>query len=108
MGAMALFGEKYGDVVRTVKMGDFSLELCGGTHLPTTSAAGTFRILSETGVSANVRRIEALVGLRALDYDREQAQKLRDVAASLGARAENVLPAAEKLMARTRKNSNAN
>ena len=102
MGAMALFGEKYGDVVRTVKMGEFSLELCGGTHLPTTSAAGAFRILSETGVSANVRRIEALVGLRALDYDREQAQKLRDVAASLGARAENVLPAAEKLSARVK------
>ena len=102
MGAMALFGEKYGDVVRTVKMGDFSLELCGGTHLPTTSAAGAFRILSETGVSANVRRIEALTGLRALDYDRAQAQTLREVAAQLGARAENVLPAAEKLSARVR------
>ena len=102
MGAMALFGEKYGETVRTVRMGDFSLELCGGTHLPTTSAAGTFRILSETGVSANVRRIEALTGLRALDYDRQQAQKLRDVAAQLGARAENVVPAAEKLAARVR------
>ncbi len=102
MGAMALFGEKYGDVVRTVKMGDFSLELCGGTHLPTTSAAGTFRILGETGVSANVRRIEALTGLRALDYDRQQAQTLRDVAGVLGARSENALPAAEKLSARVR------
>ena len=102
MGAMALFGEKYGDVVRTVKMGDFSLELCGGTHLPTTSAAGAFRVLSETGVSANVRRIEALTGLRALDYDREQAQKLRDVAGVLGARAQNVESAAQKLVARNR------
>ena len=102
MGAMALFGEKYGDVVRTVKMGDFSLELCGGTHLPTTSAAGTFRILGETGVSANVRRIEALTGLRALDYDRGQAQLLRSVAAELGARPENVESAAQKLVARTR------
>ncbi len=102
MGAMALFGEKYGDVVRTVRMGDFSLELCGGTHLPTTSAAGAFRILSETGVSANVRRIEALTGLRALDYDRQQAQTLRDVAAQLGARPENVESAAQKLVARTR------
>ena len=102
MGAMALFGEKYGDVVRTVKMGEFSLELCGGTHLPTTSAAGAFRILSETGVSANVRRIEALTGLRALDYDRAQAQKLRDVAAVLGAKSENIENAAQKLVARTR------
>ena len=102
MGAMALFGEKYGDVVRTVKMGDFSLELCGGTHLPTTSAAGAFRILGETGVSANVRRIEALTGLRALDYDRQQAQTLRDVAGVLGARSENALSAAEKLSARVR------
>ena len=102
MGAMALFGEKYGDVVRTVRMGDFSLELCGGTHLPTTSAAGAFRILSETGVSANVRRIEALVGLRALDYDRAQAQKLRDVAGVLGAKSENIESAAQKLVARNR------
>ena len=102
MGAMALFGEKYGDVVRTVKMGDFSLELCGGTHLPTTSAAGTFRITGETGVSANVRRIEALTGLRALDYDRQQARKLRDVAVELGARPENVESAAQKLAARVR------
>ncbi len=102
MGAMALFGEKYGDIVRTVKMGDFSLELCGGTHLPTTSAAGAFRILGETGASANVRRIEALVGLRALDYDREQARRLRDVAGVLGARAENVEGAAQKLVARAR------
>ncbi len=102
MGAMALFGEKYGDVVRTVKMGDFSLELCGGTHLPTTSAAGVFRIVSETGVSANVRRIEALTGLRALDYDRAQAQTLREVADELNARPENIVPAAEKLKARVR------
>ena len=102
MGAMALFGEKYGDIVRTVKMGEFSLELCGGTHLPTTSAAGTFRILGETGVSANVRRIEALTGLRALDYDRQQAQKLRTVAEQLGTRPENIESAAQKLVARAR------
>lgn len=102
MGAMALFGEKYGDVVRTVKMGDFSLELCGGTHLPTTSAAGLLRIVSEGGVGANVRRIEALTGNAALEYDREQAQKLRDVAGELGARPDNVLAAAEKLKNRVR------
>jgi alanyl-tRNA synthetase len=102
MGAMALFGEKYGETVRTVKMGDFSLELCGGTHLPTTSAAGLLRIVSEGGVGANVRRIEALTGTAALEHDREQAQKLREIAAQLGARPENALASAQKLASRNR------
>ncbi len=102
MGAMALFGEKYGDVVRTVKMGDFSLELCGGTHLPTTSAAGLLRIVSEGGVGANVRRIEALTGAAAFEHDRAQMQKLGEVAAALGARPENALASAQKLALRTR------
>ncbi|PQV65440.1 alanyl-tRNA synthetase [Abditibacterium utsteinense] len=102
MGAMALFGEKYGDVVRTVKMGDFSLELCGGTHLSTTSAAGLLRIVSEGGVGANVRRIEALTGEAAFEHDRAQNEKLREVAASLGARPENALAAAQKLVQKTR------
>ena len=102
MGAMALFGEKYGEMVRTVKMGDFSLELCGGTHLPTTSAAGLLRIVSEGGVGANVRRIEALTGVAALEFDREQAQKLREIASQLGARPENALASAQKLASRNR------
>ncbi len=102
MGAMALFGEKYGDVVRTVKMGDFSLELCGGTHIPTTSAAGLLRIVSEGGVGANVRRIEALTGAAALEYDRAQGEKLGEVARELGARPENAVAAAQKLALRTR------
>ncbi|HEX8463653.1 MAG TPA: alanine--tRNA ligase-related protein, partial [Abditibacterium sp.] len=102
MGAMALFGEKYGDEVRTVKMGDFSLELCGGTHLPVTSAAGLFRIVSEGGVGANVRRVEALTGVAALEYDRAQAEKLREIALEIGARPENALAAAEKLKNRVR------
>ncbi len=102
MGAMALFGEKYGDVVRTVKMGDFSLELCGGTHLPNTSAAGLLRIVSEGGVGANLRRIEALTGAAALEYDRAQSQKLREVAAEIGAKPENALAAAQKLGSRVR------
>ena len=102
MGAMALFGEKYGDVVRTVKMGDFSLELCGGTHLPTTSAAGLFRLVSEGGVGSNVRRIEALTGVEALNYDLAQAQSLKSVAQELGARPDTALDAAAKLKARVK------
>jgi alanyl-tRNA synthetase len=101
-GAMALFGEKYGDTVRTVRMGDFSLELCGGTHLPVTSAAGLCRIVSEGGVGANLRRIEALTGEAALRYDREQGQRLRETARVLGAQPENIAGAAEKLRARLR------
>jgi alanyl-tRNA synthetase len=83
LGAMALFGEKYPDIVRVVTMGDFSRELCGGTHLDNTGQVGLFKIVGEESVSAGTRRIIALTGQAALDYVRQEEDALAEAAAAL-------------------------
>jgi len=79
-GAMALFGEKYGDVVRVLSMGDFSIELCGGTHVRRTGDIGLMKIIAEGGVAAGVRRVEAVSGRGALAWLKEGERSLAEIA----------------------------
>lgn len=98
-GAMALFGEKYGDTVRVVMIGDFSRELCGGTHVGHTGEIASFKILSESGVAAGVRRIEAITGNNVTAYYQEMEERLNAVARVLKTSPATLLDRAEHLMA---------
>lgn len=98
MGAMALFGEKYGKVVRVVKAGDYSIELCGGCHVERTGLIGLFKIVSETGIGAGVRRIEAVTGRYAYAQVSTQEQLLQDVAAVFKTTVPELLPRSERIL----------
>lgn len=102
MGAMALFGEKYGDIVRVVSVGDYSLELCGGCHVVNTAEIGLFKVLSESGIGAGTRRIEAVTGEGAFRYLNEQANVLKEAAAKLKSNPKDILVKADSLQAEMR------
>jgi alanyl-tRNA synthetase len=101
-GAMALFSEKYGDVVRVVEIPGVSMELCGGTHVRTTGQIGAFRIVSESGVAAGVRRIEAVTGRGAFEREQRDRRAIRDAATQLRTREENLLPRLQALLEENR------
>ncbi len=98
MGATALFSEKYGEVVRVVKMGDYSMELCGGTHAMSTGKLGLFKIISESGVAAGVRRIEAVTGFGVLHLIKEKDVLIGEVAEAIKANPSNLVQKAASLM----------
>ena len=98
MGAMALFGEKYGDVVRVVRVGDYSLELCGGCHVARTSEIGLFKLESESGIGAGTRRIEAVTGKQAYELLKSEEALLQQVQALVKANSTNTVQKVESLL----------
>ena len=102
-GAMALFGEKYGDRVRVLRMGDFSTELCGGTHVARTGDVGLFKIVAESGVASGIRRIEALTGAGALAFVVDQEKRLGEVAHLLSAGGGDVIEKLRQVLERQKK-----
>ena len=102
-GAMALFGEKYGERVRVLRMGDFSTELCGGTHVHRTGDIGVFKILSEAGVAAGVRRIEATTGANAVAAFKHSESVLQKASELIGARGHDVIDKLNQLLERQKK-----
>lgn len=101
-GAMALFGEKYDDHVRVLSMGDFSTELCGGTHASRTGDIGLFRIVSESGTAAGVRRIEAVTGEGAIQTVHAESDRLSDIAQLLKGDSQNIGDKVRSVLERTR------
>jgi alanyl-tRNA synthetase len=102
-GAMALFGEKYGDEVRVLKMGDFSTELCGGTHVNRTGDIGLFKIVSEAGVASGVRRIEAVTGDGALTYVADEERRLGELSQLLSSSGDDAVEKLRQLFDRQKK-----
>jgi alanyl-tRNA synthetase len=101
-GALALFGEKYDDEVRVLRLGDFSMELCGGTHVQRSGDIGLFKIVSESGVASGVRRIEAVTGKGALRWIDANQQNLDTVASLLKSQRDQIVPKVEQLIRRAK------
>lgn len=101
-GALALFGEKYGKVVRVLSMGEFSMELCGGTHVKNTGEIGLFKIISETGIAAGIRRVEALTSEKAFEWMNKTDQDLQKIAEILKTSRENIVEKLNQTLQHTR------